>query len=244
MKYLPSRIDLALLLVMIVLMAIEVVVFGVLFRAAARGTPRGSRLPSYIYLIVYQWAMAASIAALWIATSRPWSSLLLGVPNRWGFGASLALSMAFLVLAALQRRAVLKRPEISETTRRQILDIEPMAPHTQQERRVWTFAAITAGCCEEVMYRGFLLALFASWVGLIAAVAINAIAFGVFHAYYGWKGILKTGAFGLVMALLALWSASLIPVIILHAAIDLTSGDLAYRVLRKWTISIDSVKVA
>ena len=233
MRYAVSRIDLALLLVMIVLMAIEVVVFGALFRAAARGTPRGSRLASYIYLIIYQWAMAASIAALWIATSRPWSALLLGVPNRWGFGASLALSVAVLVLSALQRRALLKRPEIPEAIRRQILDMEPMAPHTRQERRVWTIVAITAGCCEEVMFRGFLLAVFASWVGLIAAVAINAAAFGIFHAYYGWKGILKTGAVGLVMALLALWSASLIPVIILHAGIDLNSGDLTYRVLTK-----------
>jgi membrane protease YdiL (CAAX protease family) len=232
-RYSPSGIDLALLVVMIVLMAIEVVVFGVLFPATARGTPRGSRFPSYSYLIVYQWAMTASIAALWVATGRPWSALLLGVPKRWGFGASLALSVAFLVLSALQRRALFKHPEIPESIRRQILEIEPMAPHTPQERRVWTFVAITAGCCEEVMFRGFLLALFASWVGLIAAVAINVAAFGVFHAYYGWKGILKTGAFGLVMALLALWSASLIPVIILHAGIDLNSGDLAYRVRSK-----------
>lgn len=233
MTYVPSRIDLALLMVMIILMAIEVIVFGVLFRAAARGTPRGSRLPSYIYLIVYQWAMAASIVAVWIATRRPWSALLLGVPNRWGFGASLALSVAFLVLSALQRRALVKRPEIPETTRRQILEFEPMAPHTRQERRMFTIVAITAGCCEEVMFRGFLLALFASWIGLMAAVAINVAAFAIFHAYYGWKGILKTGAFGLVMALLALWSASLIPVIILHAGIDLGGGDLAYHVLSK-----------
>jgi len=233
MRYVPSQIDLALLLVMIVLMGIEVAAFGVLFRAAARETPRGSRLPSYIYLIVYQWAMVATIAALWMATSRPWSALLLGVPKRWGFGASLALSVAFLVLAALQRRALLKRPKIPENARRQILEIEPMAPHTREERRVWTFVALTAGCCEEVMFRGFLLALFASWIGLVAAVAVNVAAFGIFHAYYGWKGILKTGAFGLVMALLALWSGSLIPVIILHAGIDLNSGDLAYRVLSK-----------
>src|SRR5580658_6390202 len=202
MRYVPSPFDVALLLVMIVLMAIEVALFGDLFRATARGAPRGSRLPSYIYLIVYQWAMTASIVALWIATGRPWSALLLGVPKLWGFGASLALSVAFLVLAELQRRAIFKRPEISETARRQILDIEPMAPHTRQERRVWTFVASTAGCCEEVMFRGFLLALFASWVGLIAAVAINVAAFGVFHAYYGRKEILKTGAFGMVMALL------------------------------------------
>jgi membrane protease YdiL (CAAX protease family) len=190
-------------------------------------------LPSYTYLIVYQWAMAASIAALWIATRRPWSALLLGVPNRWGFGVSFALSVAFLVLSALQRRALVKRPEIPETTRRQILEFEPMAPRTRQERRVFTIVAITAGCCEEVMFRGFLLALFAIWIGLMASVFINVAAFAIFHAYYGWKGILKTGAFGLVMALLALWSASLIPVIILHAGIDLGGADLAYRVLSK-----------
>lgn len=106
-----------------------------------------------------------------------------------------------------------------------------MAPHTPQERRLWTFVAITARCCEEVMFRGFMLTFFASVIGLIASVLVTVVLFGFFHLYYGWKGIMKTGAFGLVLTLLALWSVSLIPVIILHAGVDLNSGDLAYRVL-------------
>jgi len=39
------------------------------------------------------------------------------------------------------------------------------------------------------------------------------------------------------MTLIALWSASLIPAIIIHALVDLTGGDLAYRVLSRSTVS-------
>jgi membrane protease YdiL (CAAX protease family) len=71
----------------------------------------------------------------------------------------------------------------------------------------------------------------ASVWGIIAAVPICAVLFGLYHAYYGPYGILKTAAFGLFMTLIALFSGSLIPVIIIHATVDLTSGDIGYLVL-------------
>jgi membrane protease YdiL (CAAX protease family) len=131
----------------------------------------------------------------------------------------------------------MKRPEIWDRIRRKLADIEPLSPHNAQERKLWTFVAITAGCCEEVLFRGFLLALFTSLAGLVAAVAITVSLFGLFHSYYGWKGILKTAAFGLFVTAIALWSASLVPVIILHASVDLMTGDLAYKIISKSSIA-------
>ena len=234
MIYAPSRIDFVLIAVMILLMVIEVRLFAGLYRAFARGATRQTRLLAYAYLLVYQWAMVACLITLWIARDRPWSTLLLGSPHRGPFATCLGLALAYIVLALRQQQALLGRTELLEAVRRQIAEIEPIAPRTPHERRLWTWVAITAGCCEEVMFRGFLLAFFASLTGLIAAVAITAMLFGLFHGYYGWRGILKTAAFGLVLTLGALWSASLIPVVVLHAAIDIISGNLAYRVLARF----------
>jgi uncharacterized protein len=233
---LPLRaVDLVLLLAMIVSMTVEVHVFTRLTRAAAREGTDERRLRAYIYLIAYQWALTGWIAVVWLAQGRPWSVLRLGVPNFWGFGTSIALVAAFVLLSVIQRTALLQRPELSAAARRRIADVEGITPQTPTERRLWTFTALTAGVCEEVLFRGFLLALVTGLAGLAAAAVITSVLFGFFHAYYGWKGILKTGAFGLVFALLAIWSGSLIPGIVLHAAVDLIGGDVSYRVLTQST---------
>jgi uncharacterized protein len=227
--------DLVLLTATIVLMAVEVQVFTRLTRAAARGDTGHKRLRAYIYLVVYQWTLTGCVALVWVADGRPWSSLRLGAPNLWGFGASLALAGLFLAFSLIQRTAILQRPELAAVARRQITEAEGIMPHTQPEHRLWAPVTLTAGICEEVLFRGFLLTFATGLVGLVAAAVITSILFGVFHAYYGWKGIVKTGALGLGFALLAIWSASLIPGIILHAAMDLVSGDLGYRVLTQST---------
>jgi hypothetical protein len=43
--------------------------------------------------------------------------------------------------------------------------------------------------------------------------------------------MIRTGLFGLVLAFLVLALHTLWPLIIIHAAVDLTSGNLAFRVL-------------
>ncbi len=233
MTLVPGLADYTLVSVMIAFMVIEVLIFGALGRAEARGAVGNSRLRAYAYFMTYQWALVACIAILWIETKRPWSSLLLGSPNRLGFAVSMALAASYAIFMILQRRMIANRPKVLERLRSRIAEIKSIVPHTLGERRLWTFAAITAGCCEEVFFRGYLLTFLASFGGIIAAVSICAVLFGLYHAYYGLPGILKTGAFGLFMTLIALWSGSLIPVIIIHTTVDLTSGDIGYLVLSR-----------
>ena len=58
------------------------------------------------------------------------------------------------------------------------------------------------------------------WVGLL----LSSVAFGLGHAYQGPQGILATGFVGLVLGLIYVWIGSLVPVQILHACINLSSG--------------------
>ena len=93
--------------------------------------------------------------------------------------------------------------------------------------------SVTAGVCEEILYRGLLLAVLSPVVGTWPAVLLSSLIFGLGHAYQGASGIIKTTVIGLVMALLAVFSGSLFVPMLLHAVIDLTSGRMMGAALRE-----------
>lgn len=99
-----------------------------------------------------------------------------------------------------------------------------LLPRTTAERRLFTVVGLTAGICEEWLYRGFFLAVVAAVAGGLPSwvlVVVAAVAFGLAHAYQGRAGIVLTGVLGGVMAALYLGTGSLLLPVLLHAAIDL-----------------------
>jgi len=65
-----------------------------------------------------------------------------------------------------------------------------MVPRDSHERRLWMGLSLTAGLCEEVLYRGFLIWYLRMLLPGMAAVLLAAIVFGVAHRYLGvgWSG--------------------------------------------------------
>lgn len=229
----PLLIDLILVGVMAVSMGYEVRLFGALASGAARGGTSLSRSFVYGYMIAYQWALVACIVVLWASAHRPWRDLRLGAPaHGWAFLVCLVLAALFGAFTLGQRAAVLRRPAVWQAVRRQLerAHVADIVPHTHQEYGLWIPTAVTAGCCEEILFRGYLLAFVTGVTGPALAVAITVALFGLFHVYEGWQGTLKTAAFGLVATLIVLWSGSLIPAILIHATVDLATGDLGYQI--------------
>jgi Type II CAAX prenyl endopeptidase Rce1-like len=97
------------------------------------------------------------------------------------------------------------------------------------EMRVFAGVGVTAGICEELLYRGFVLwylsALLPRGWAIVAAVAI----FGIGHAYQGVRGVLLTAMVGGIAMAVYLWTGSLIAPIVMHATVDLANGFIAYR---------------
>ena len=92
--------------------------------------------------------------------------------------------------------------------------------------------AVTAGACEEFLYRGFAMAaLTRAGISTWAVVVISSILFGLAHAYQGRRGIAGTAALGLVFAGSRLVFESLTPVIVWHAAVDIAAGIAGPRYL-------------
>jgi membrane protease YdiL (CAAX protease family) len=92
---------------------------------------------------------------------------------------------------------------------------------------------VTAGICEELLFRGWLVNM--TWAvcgSLWASVLIAAALFGIGHAYQGVRGILKTGSIGILLGLLFALTGSLIPGQVFHAGIDLLAAVVAMTVTR------------
>lgn len=201
---------------------------------AIRSGVVGARGRLYRNILLPEWGFTACVIALWAAQGRSWSTLRLGAETPLRLGIGLLIAALFIAFLWAQRRALLARPERLELVRRKIEHADALMPHTVGERRTFVAVAITAGLCEEFLFRGFVMWYFAAWLPggwarTIAAVAISSVLFGFGHIYLGAKAVLTTGIGSVFFALVVLASGSLWPAMIIHAAVDLNSGDLGYR---------------
>src|SRR6185312_5823319 len=141
-----------------------------------------------------QWVIAAIAVAMWMWRGRAWKALWLTPSGGWRLDFAAGLIIGIVAIAAYQVRSVRRlTPEQARAVRGKFGSVEFLLPHTPGELRWFMALSVTAGVCEELLYRGYLTWLVASFVGLPASVALVAIAFGGAHAYQGVSGIIKTG---------------------------------------------------
>ena len=201
----------------------------------------GVRAGFYRSLIAEEWIAAACLAVYWAARERKLSGLMLagtqtplkmGIPPSWRLWVGLAFVVLLTGFLVAQRRALTKRPETMEGVRPKLAYAEPLLPHTEEERRLFWLVSLTAGACEEIFFRGFLMWYLEASMGPLMAVLVSSAIFGLGHIYLGWTQAPKTALVGLLLAFVALASASLWPAMLLHAVFDWNSGELGYRVLK------------
>ena len=108
----------------------------------------------------------------------------LNVNSGWGWLA-LGLGVAGCGFMIWQMISVMKSRE--ELEYGQMGDLRALAPVTQQEGRAFVLVSVTAGVCEEILYRGILLTVLIPAVGLWPAVGLSSVIFGMGHAYQGFS---------------------------------------------------------
>jgi membrane protease YdiL (CAAX protease family) len=90
---------------------------------------------------------------------------------------------------------------------------------------LWIAVSISAGISEEFAFRGYLQRQFGAltgsrWLGLV----LQAVVFGIAHAYEGMRAAMQVVVFGLLFGLVAVWRKSLTAGMIGHAWGDILSG--------------------
>jgi membrane protease YdiL (CAAX protease family) len=205
------------------------------FRRLIRWTREGlpdARLKSYNMLLVMEWGLTFGLVAWWLLAGRDWGSLGL-VSSYFGWRwLALGLGLGATGYMIWQMTTVMKDPQQLEELRGKMGDLSALVPITPREDRMFALVSVTAGVCEEILYRGILMGILTPVVGLWPAVGLSSVIFGMGHAYQGFSGIVKTTGVGLVLALLTVFSGSLLAAMVLHTVIDLTSGRMMGAALR------------
>jgi membrane protease YdiL (CAAX protease family) len=199
-------------------------------------TDDGARRSFYARLLVLEWGLALLALVVWLAAPGVDAAAVgLRWPWAWPGPAAVAATVVVLGFVVVSTRALrsgalaqeagrLRRPGEGRHSEPAVHATLALLPRTTAERRLFTLVGVTAGVCEEWLYRGFFLAVVAAVGGGLPApvlVAVGALAFGLAHAYQGVAGIVTTGVLGGVMAGLYLGTGSLLVPVLLHAVIDL-----------------------
>jgi membrane protease YdiL (CAAX protease family) len=230
----PTFVDLVLVFVLVVIAWIfEHVYFWPRLRAAVAADRPGARLWAYVRVVIGEWAFALMAIVIWNDYGRPWRIIGLSLPHGWRRGVAIGCVVTALALIALQLWSVLRLPIARRIAARPKLGSVAFAlPRTPAEHRWFLVVSVTAGFCEELLYRGYLVWFFAPWIGYYAAMALAVVLFGIGHSYQGREGATRATLAGAVMTAIALATGSIIPGIIVHALIDAGSGTVGYLLLR------------
>lgn len=179
----------------------------------------------YTVTLVWEWALAAVV--FWgIRMRRIPLRQLLGIrrvsPREWRTDLVLAAVFwiaASAILAVIGVLLHFARFSVPEKT------LAQLAPQNTLELTLWILLSISAGICEELVFRGYLLQQFASvgnqlWIGVLA----SSLLFGIAHGYEGVAGIIAITAYGAMFCVLAILRGSLRPGMMAHAWHDIFSG--------------------
>jgi membrane protease YdiL (CAAX protease family) len=105
--------------------------------------------------------------------------------------------------------------------------VDSLLPRSLFEILIWIAVSTTAGICEELAFRGYLQRQFhALSSSTVAAVAAQALVFGVAHAYQGWKQVVVIAALGALYGALAAWRGNVRANMLAHAWTDIWEGWL------------------
>ncbi|HEY0599112.1 CPBP family intramembrane glutamic endopeptidase [Brevundimonas sp.] len=178
-------------------------------------------------------------AAAWMmrAAGRRWSDVGLRAPRRW-WSIPLAVVAGYLALGALagaMQAAILPALGLAGP------DLSAFAglKANLAEYLFWALPVAfgSAAFGEELVARGFLTDRIAAVLGgtapnavvVFAAVILQGALFGACHAYQGLGGALLTGAVGVIIGLVWLWSGrNLWAAIILHGLVDFVTMTAFY----------------
>jgi uncharacterized protein len=183
-----------------------------------------TRVPLYLFMIGFELLL---VAYVWFLGVKPAGGTLQGlIGGRWStardflrdLGIALIFWMVVIVVLIGLRFTIGKNPQALRAA-------FVLAPHGAMEMAVWVLVALSAGICEEFVFRGYLQKQFAALTGSDgAAIVLQALVFGAAHSYQGIRGMITIGVYGALFGILAANRKSLRPGMIQHFMQDTSAG--------------------
>jgi membrane protease YdiL (CAAX protease family) len=201
------------------------VVRGVIRTDQARAMASMNRVTMYERTILSEWLMfALVILGVWLHGS----SLLTVLGERWNSARLLVRDIGIAAVFWIGSTLIISVSGSHAHSGASDHAVQFLLPQGGFEMSVWIVLSITAGICEEAIFRGYFQRQFMALTKSVPmGILLSAVAFGAAHSYQGLGGAVRIGLQGGLLGILANWRRSVRPGMIAHAWGDIFAGALA-----------------
>jgi len=208
----------------LLILAIEAasVIRGLMMSSQLRAAAQSDRLTIYHRTIAFQWLVfVLMLAGLWLRGTSVYTVL----GERWKslrqFFTDLGIGLLFLVGSIVLQSAFTSHAQEAAANR----TTHFLLPQTGVEIAWWLLLSLTAGICEEALYRGYLQQQFTAFSRSVpVGILLSAALFGGAHAYQDPRQAVIIGVMGAAGGAVAYWRKSTRPGMIAHTVQDVIGG--------------------
>jgi membrane protease YdiL (CAAX protease family) len=182
--------------------------------------------------ILWEWSWVIVLVIIVAPASIPLAALGFTPPNPLGWIIMAALLLGIGLSIVLIRRS----PGAIASMQNSLEASAILLPSTPTERKWYAATAITAGICEELLYRGFLIPYLhynfqvQDWT--VIAI-LSGIIYGLSRLYQGFKGFSQAALTGFAYTYVYLFSGSVLPAMVFHILVELRTLLLWQSVAKK-----------
>jgi len=175
------------------------------------------RITLYERTILFEWlTLGLVLAGVWFRGT----SLLAVLGKRWGsareFFRDAGIGLLFLIASVVVTSIGGAHGGAGDKA------IQFLLPRGRVEIALWIVLSITAGICEEAIYRGYLQKQFMALTKSVpAGIGLSALLFGASHSYQGFARASLIAVMGAMAGILAYWRRSVRPGMIAHSVQDM-----------------------
>jgi membrane protease YdiL (CAAX protease family) len=194
---------------------------------------RRERLSLYASTIAFQWVMVGMVA--WRAWAHGYTAAELGLVSDGKSRLLLAGIVGAATLAVLQWLNLRRMGRLSAPAGGLLQSLaKRIFPQSRAEMLPYFVLALTAGVCEEFLYRGFAIAaIIRAGSPIWGAVLLSSFLFGLAHLYQGRGGAVGTMLLGTLFGAARIGYHSFLPAAFWHTAVDLVAGVAGPRYLTR-----------
>jgi membrane protease YdiL (CAAX protease family) len=179
-----------------------------------------ARLLLYAKILVLQWSLFFYV---WIGLRISLRDLVdpsTAKTRRWQRYSAVAVGAAIAWMMIGAALSAVLHPSAAD-----LRGLMAMLPKSALERTLWILFSLGAGICEEIAYRGYLVRQLQTWSGSVTiALLLQAIVYALAHLALPIEMVVSVALLGLLLGAIAVWQKSLVPGMVVHAAIGVLAA--------------------
>jgi len=191
-----------------------------------------NKIVEYIKIAIFLWVPTILLIFLYLNGLLSIGDFKFVVEYNWQNILMLSLLFIAIIYVFLLINSIRINKELREEIIKKFENYQDLMPVTRNETIVFSIiVSVSAGICEELLFRAYLYNLIEGHIGLLAAVLLSSVIFGLWHIYLGWKEVIRTGIMGIVLCGIYIFTGNIILPILIHIFVDVYSGLLNYNSL-------------